>query len=414
VTGGPRRAAWLVGGIALLAVVGALGGCRERAAAVLQGSKVDETVAQLIPVIERAAGMRFRRRPVVAIRSRDQLHAYLRHKLDEDLPPERVAGMTAAYRLFGLIPDTLDLRQLLLDLLGEQVVGYFDPDSGALYVVAGVDPEYLRTTLAHELVHALQAQYVDVDSLMNQPEDDRAAAARALFEGHATWVQTVAAMPEKPPAELPSFYSDLFRRNIVGQQGQMPVFARAPLIVREAVVFFPYLAGADFARWYGANHRNPFPSAAEMPASSEQILHPDRYARGDTPLRLAFADGRVRGTYESELGEIEIRVLFTQITGRETDASGIAQGWGGDRYRVYVEDDALVWYTAWDDSAEAHAFHVQLRRGWPTGGRRGGAERRRVTTEELEVDGKPVVRLVDAPVAWTGWRQLPQVGLAPQ
>jgi hypothetical protein len=407
VTGSPGRAAWLVAGLALLS--GSAGACRERAAAVLQESKVDEAVTQLMPVIERAAGMRFRRRPVVAIRSRDQLHAYLRHKLDEDLPPDRVAGMTAAYRLFGMIPETLNLRQLLLDLLGEQVVGYFDPDSGALYVVAGVDPEFLRTTLAHELVHALQAQYLDVDSLMSQPEDDRAAAARALFEGHATWVQTVAAMPEKPPSEMPSFYSDLFRRNIVGQQGQMPVFARAPLVVREAVVFFPYLAGADFARWYGSNRRNPFPTAREMPASSEQILHPDRYARGDAPVRLAFAGGPERGSYESQLGEIEIRVLFTQITGRETDASGIAQGWGGDRYRVYVDDRALVWYTVWDDSTEAHAFEVQLRRGWPSSGR---GEGRRVTIEAIEVDGRPAVRLVDAPAEWAGWRAPPSARLA--
>ena len=49
------------------------------------------------------------------------------------------AGSRAAYRLFGLLPDTLELRGLLLDLYAEQVAGYYDPDSTTLFGVAGAD-----------------------------------------------------------------------------------------------------------------------------------------------------------------------------------------------------------------------------------------------------------------------------------
>src|SRR6266496_4419568 len=67
-------------------------------------------------------------------RSRSQVRDYVIHKFDDDLPPAELAGAQAAYRLFGLIPDSLDLRRSMIDLLTEQVAGYFDPDSNALYI----------------------------------------------------------------------------------------------------------------------------------------------------------------------------------------------------------------------------------------------------------------------------------------
>jgi hypothetical protein len=43
------------------------------------------------------------------------------------------------YVALGLIPDTLELRPLLLDLYTEQVMGYYDPRSTTLYVLREAD-----------------------------------------------------------------------------------------------------------------------------------------------------------------------------------------------------------------------------------------------------------------------------------
>ena len=44
----------------------------------------------------------------------------------------------------------------------------------------------------HELVHALQDQYVNLDSLEHlKGDDDRAAAAQAVIEGQATYESIV-------------------------------------------------------------------------------------------------------------------------------------------------------------------------------------------------------------------------------
>ena len=75
-------------------------------------------------------------------------------------------------------------------MLTEQVVGYYDPATKTLYVVNGADEQIVGITITHELVHALQDQYVNLDSLQKASTDnDRLAAAQAVIEGEAQFEQ---------------------------------------------------------------------------------------------------------------------------------------------------------------------------------------------------------------------------------
>src|SRR2546430_11009369 len=110
-----------------------------------------------------------------------------------------------------------------------------------------------------------------------------------------------------------------------------------------------------------------------MPISTEQILHPARYAAGDRPDRLAFeAPGPDTVRYEDGLGEFEIRLLLEQYLGDESAAALLATGWDGDRYQVLGADaEALVWYSLWDDPAAGARFFKAIERAWAK--RRSGA-----------------------------------------
>ena len=57
-------------------------------------------------------------------------------------------------------------------VLTEQIIGYYDPKTKVLYVVEGAPEEYVGITIMHELVHALQDQYVNLDSLEHITGDD--------------------------------------------------------------------------------------------------------------------------------------------------------------------------------------------------------------------------------------------------
>src|SRR5204863_20276 len=173
---------------------------------------------------------------------------YVIHKFDDDLPPAELAGAQAAYRLFGLIPDSLDLRRSMVDLLTEQVAGYFDPDSNALYIPTDIDPSQARLVISHELVHALQHQYLNLDSLVElKRQNDRRTAAQSILEGQATLAQILVLMPEQRIESLPNFWD--LRTALGVQQEGMKVFGSAPLWLRESIIF-PYLGGAEFVRWF--------------------------------------------------------------------------------------------------------------------------------------------------------------------
>jgi Zn-dependent peptidase ImmA (M78 family) len=382
-------------------------GCSERARAVQREAELQQVVDQMMAPVERATGLTFKRHPTVLQRSRSQVRDYVVHKSDHDLPPSELVGMQAAYRRFRLLPDSIDLRRTVIDLLTEQVAGYFDPDSNALFIPTDIDPAQARLVVSHELVHALQAQYVDLDSVIHQAhQNDRRSAAQAILEGQATLAQILVLMPEQNVDSLPDFWE--LRDALGKQQAQMTVFASAPLWLRESLIF-PYLGGAEFVRRFRHVHPAKQPFGALMPVSTEQILHLDRYEAGDRPQRVEFVRPLPDTVlYDNDLGEFETRLLLEQLLHNSAQAAALATGWGGDRYQVYgATGDALVWYCVWDDARGADRFADGLKRGWTAGPR--DANPRRTEVTRLVLGGLPGVRFVDAPQDWAGWKRLPTV-----
>jgi hypothetical protein len=251
----------------------------------------------------------------------------------------------------------------MLDLLTEQVVGFYDPKTKVLYVVQGAPREQAGFVVSHELVHALQDQYMNLDSIQSlRGQNDREMAAQAVIEGQATLVPIQAALG--PGANLPAGWDrvrDLIREE---QSSKMPVFASAPLIIQESLLF-PYLSGAEFVRRFNEHEPNHVPYGANLPRSTEQVLHASAYfaAKPDEPLDITLPHpSGAADAYENNLGEFETRVALFQHLGDQNEAVRAAAGWGGDRYMVLKAQggDGLVWLTAWDTAVDAAEFASAL------------------------------------------------------
>jgi hypothetical protein len=299
----------------------------------------------------------------------------------------------------------------MIDLLTEQVVGFYDPKSKVLYVVRDAPREQVGFVVSHELVHALQDQYMNLDSIQNlQGQNDRQTAAQAVIEGQATLVPIQAALG--PGASLPAGW-DRVRELIREEQStKMPVFASAPPIIQETMLF-PYLSGAEFMRRFNEREPKQVPYGAKLPRSTEQILHVNAYfrAKPDEPLAVTLPAPRgATNVYENNLGEFETRVAIFQQIGDQNEAVRAAAGWGGDRYMVLKTDhgDGLVWVTAWDTAVDAAEFAgaiedvVAKRFGSPRpreapGGKVYGVRGRTISLWGGEVSGHNVVVYEDLP-----------------
>ena len=365
-----------------------------------------------IPKLEEGAGLTFKSPPKIEMRTKDEVRKFLEDKLASEMPAEELTGQERTYKRFGLIPDTLNLRTFMVGLLTEQIAGYYDPAAKVLYVVEGADPALIVMTVSHELVHALQDQYFNLDSLQKlRGNNDRQVAAQSLLEGQAIFEQMSATIGERAlTTALPGTWDrvrDLIRQN----NESMPLFSRAPFVIQETLLF-PYLSGAEFIR--RAKEKKPNANLLEdVPASTEQVVHPERFFENrDDPTDITLPAPRVgKVAYENNLGEFETRLLLYEWLKDQSAAIRGAAGWDGDRYQLIDigRGEALAWLTIWDSSVDAAEFRglldtSVLRRFKGVQPGKADAMTRLYTTSDrtialiaVEVQGRPGIIYVDAP-----------------
>jgi hypothetical protein len=321
---------------------------------------------QLLPELAKRAGLELRRPVRLERRSREHLVRYLTAKLDEDLPVEEASRLVRTYALLGVVPPDLDVRGLLLSVYTEQVAGFYDPDSTALFLLDDQPPQSLGSVLIHELVHAVQDQTVDLDSLTDRVRgNDRQSAAMAAIEGHATLVMMEYVMEtmQGSPLDVSQLegFADQLRPALDGVRAQYPALGRAPRIIQESLLF-PYVEGAGFVHgvWRARRDRPP-PFGELLPQSTEQVLYPDHLlAERDEPRELALNVPGARLVHTDVLGRHELELILREHSG---DPVARAEGWDGDRFALLETPagDALVWVSVWEDAAMRDGFLQKLR-----------------------------------------------------
>ena len=403
-----RRSSHVVLALALLSLAA---GCRDRGSAAGEGPYAEQ-VADAIPRIEAATHLKFKTPPKVERRSKDEVRRFLEQQFNEQAPAEQLTGEETAARLFGLIPDTLRLRPFLLDLLAEQIIGYYDPRTKVLYIVDSSDDVIAGATVDHELVHALQDQYVNLDSIQRDDADaDRKLAVDAVLEGQATWIGLGLASGGGPfdPARLGGWAGvrQLIRQN----HAQLPKFSAAPMFVQEQLLF-PYLSGAEFVRNEHVRDSTTSP-LAHFPQSTEQVLHGQTAGASATDAPIAVTLPAPRGAtrvFEDVMGEFGTRLFLYEHLHDIAAAARGAAGWGGDRYMVVrtPQGEGIVWLTVWDQALDAGEFgdaakSAIRRRFGPQreltipGGSEFAAGKRALRVTGGEIAGRTYVLYVDVP-----------------
>ena len=323
---------------------------------------------------ERIRGLRFRERVPVRVQTSREITDFVRSRIDR----EELERARTFYLALGLLPPEIDIESTLLAVMGEQVVGYYDPEQTLLVVRDDVLREVtLRgrevqgaSVLVHELVHALQDQHLGLSAQYAVERSiDEANAFASLVEGDAAlsmigWALEAAGRSLDEVAADPANLRRMVALGAATSGGAAldaaPAIVRVPLLSRylDGMVFCAHLHG-------GHDFRQIDAAFADPPMSTEQVLHPDAYTQREPPEAVVipplpeFEASGLTQLEEDTLGELEMGVYFAIGTPLPRDAVA-ADGWGGDRARVYVAADGsttLVWFTTWDDEAEAIEAH---------------------------------------------------------
>jgi len=285
----------------------------------------------------------------------------------KDNPQALVDANERLLKGLGLLPADANLGELYVKLLGEQVAGLYSPDDKQLYVVSrsGKLGPTEKTTFAHEYTHALQDQNFDLGSLKLDEvgEGDKGIAGLSLVEGDATLVMSLWQIQHLSQADLLQLLGESLNPEVTASLDAMPKVLQESLL-------FPYTAGLSFVQALQASGGWGAVNAAfrDPPASTEQVLHPEKYASHEAPVDVTLpADlpaklgpGWTKGL-EDTLGEFQLKVWLDQAGGGSggPSADTAAAGWGGDRVMLLDGPNgarAIALKTAWDSAADASEF----------------------------------------------------------
>lgn len=299
--------------------------------------------------------------------SKDELSAMVQQLYEEETPPELVAGNERAYKALGLMPADESLRDLTIELLSGGVAGFYRDEEKKLYVVSqsGAIGGTEKMTFAHEFNHALQGQHFSVFADQEDVVDrsDWILARQAVYEGDSSLLMFKWATEELTMEELAEIVTS------AANDPSVELFERMPPILSQTLQF-PYSTGYAFAN---AQHASGGWAAidalyADMPESTEQILHEDKWEAREAPVDVALPGDLASSLgsgwtipWQDTFGEFQMRIWLADTGASNPTAAAAAAGWGGDRAAVLTGPNgawALVWATEWDSAAEAAEFQA--------------------------------------------------------
>src|SRR5262249_25563569 len=145
---------------------------------------------------------------------------------------EEVRVESGMLKRLGLLPEGTDYEQTLLDMLAEQVAGFYDPYAHTLYIADWLPIEMQRPALAHEIEHALQDQHFDLQkySAPLKEDGDRQLARSAVVEGDGTAVMLEYARrgAQGGVLRVQTDFGRLGKQMMELSMGATPAFQKAP------------------------------------------------------------------------------------------------------------------------------------------------------------------------------------------
>jgi hypothetical protein len=315
--------------------------------------------------LTRIRGLKFKKAVPYSIKSKEYLRKYLITAIKEEMTDAKLKSFDTTLKVFGFVPKDFQTFNFMINLYTDEVAGLYDYKTHSLMLMEGkteakgMEPgqeqmmamyglEVGDILLIHEMQHSLQDQYFNLMKMLKDikkaKNDDKENALQALLEGDATYIMMVFmfdAMSGGSGVDMSEFLDMELVKNMSGDLSMKggPNFAKAPLYFKKAMLF-PYLDGMVFVEklkkkggWAAVNK-----AYTDLPQSTEQILHPERYILRDPPIAVSWTEmpdfiGGWKMLEENTCGEFITRTLYEK--GKE---------------------NFLMWYTTWDREQDAKEF----------------------------------------------------------
>lgn len=309
--------------------------------------------------------------------SRDQYRENVAGQVENQTTAEGELYENAQYAARMTIGSEVDALEAFVDAQAAFPAAFYRPDQDYMaFVTDDETVEGLRqSTLAHELVHALQDQYFDVGAIFEKPTNDQYLAAASVVESDAQFFQ------EQYTANCNSgsWADDC----ITPARGTPPEIPNWAIALNQQFQYTSPLIEATYEEGGTEAIDNLF---GNFPETTTESIYSDRFGEFETAdITVEDQSGSAWRRVQSgnlsynTIGQAGMTAMFIAPY-YETDGStnvvsdirefipqrgvldyGIPEtdGWRGDKLYGYADDaneTGAVWDSAWDSSTDAEEF----------------------------------------------------------
>jgi hypothetical protein len=316
--------------------------------------------------------------------SKADVEKYVQGNLVKEEYAQRFVQEEMSMKKLGFIPRDFNLKEFVTKSSGQEIAGYYDPETKTISLLNWVPVDRQEPILAHELTHALQDQNYDLTKWMKAAqrakggaEDESAVARKAVVEGQAmvTYVDYMLKPVGRTLQDTPDLLyamEDTSVKAMIDSQ----LMHDSPMVMREAGAF-AYKEGLIFEGelLHKGGKQMAFAGAfAHPPRNSHEVLHPETYINHEKlpALRIPDMKGVLSSEYEvydsGSIGELDVRALLKQY-GERKIAENLSSEWQGGTYVLYwrkvdpsakapvsTADLALLYISRWKSPQAAARF----------------------------------------------------------
>ncbi|MDF1700768.1 MAG: hypothetical protein P1V36_06385 [Planctomycetota bacterium] len=345
-------------------------------------ARIQKAVDDLMPVVAKLRGLDWKRPVKAAVMTRPDLRKYMISEIDKETTPEEWARDTRILQRVGLLKANENLKDMALNMFESAVAGFYNPQTGNMFVIEGMDVEGQKPTIVHELIHALEDQHFDLEAMEKPHRDndpDRQFAIRCLWEGSAEYARRL--YQDQEPSVAQHYYV---------AQGKNPSAAAQQAMMQTTPTYMllstllHYRTGPNFVmhqfRKYGYvdGLQRLFD---DPPTTQEHVLHPHKWlgSKRDYPRKVVWG-GDIATSLgapwkkidEHSIGELDLAIFLDYFHGDKSGrlnqmdmglgkfvdgrSSTAARGWDAGRAMFIENDDhhmIVVQAFAFDSASDA-------------------------------------------------------------
>jgi hypothetical protein len=292
--------------------------------------ELSQVIDEVGRFVEEERGLRFREQVQVEALPEEEYIRRATELFDDGIQEheESLREAAAFYQAVGFWPPEVDVVEAVTELFTTGTLGLYDAETDTLLVRGQDVTPLFRIALAHELTHALEDQHFELERPeLDDRGDEAGFAFQALTEGSASRVETAYRETLTPDEQVAA--SEQEAEIAAGSD----LASLPPILLVESQ--FPYVDGEAFVdAVVDAQGLDGLDDTfATPPTTTEQIMEPDSWLRGEEPDAVAEPDADGPAVDQGVAGQF----VFDLLTGGPGGPEPVPE-WDGDRYVLWQDD----------------------------------------------------------------------------